>query len=1039
MLFSNRKTIGVFVGRTADLDDGAFFAALERESARLDYDVAVFLSAGGDPTADGYDLQEKAALTHAPLEKLDGLLVCPSGYPEGEFRDLVYSALAARARVPLVVCGEDAAGYDRVLRDPALAMRTLTRHLIGEHRLTDLRLLTGSGESPEEAALLEGFLREMADCGLAVPESAVCRGGRDAAAGALRAFFSDPAALPQAVICTDGALADALLRALGERGLRVPEDVRVAAVENRPDRGLTGAGLAAVRPDDFSLVARALDLLDRRIRGEAGAEEAVRLPGRLVPEESCGCVRRSPADYHSMINRLLSQRAAERAQDAAMNRVSVELGSCANLSDLHRALVSRQAALPSVRDHYICLFGTPEKPEDPDSDAACLVHAVRDHLDAGMPMIRFDRADLLPPMAGRDEPQVLYVRLLHQSGRSLGYSVFHYDRGVVPSRCYLQANIFLSIALDSIHRQRVLRDLYEERRLSSTTDHMTGLLNRRGLLESVEPLWPAMTGRDIAFICIDMDYLKHTNDNFGHAAGDVAIGMIGRAMKKAMPETALGARIGGDEFIIFLPDAGGDRARELVHRFNKILTELNREEKRSFTVSASVGFKVVRPDRSTTVEECIRASDRILYQIKESRPDKIVRAGWNKWKVQEMPVPFGMAATTAPYYAKPCDERLAALPEALMKLAEDGYTWEHGYVAGKPDYALTLMDYPNIYSFLHTHDLDPEAVRRVLSDASLMVHRRAFTPEEIDLLLGDDPAKALAHFASPSTIVIGENGYCAKWMYDHAASTWFAEGITPGMVIKAMPHYYNPLFVQKAADAFSRKLYQFTGIVMPVKWNQWKEGDLKPDGSVAEGGAASPGPSLDVMEYCQYSDYPTGCEIVSLYMLLHFYGVQVTVDQIIDRLPLGAQPYDDALGVRHGANPEREFVGDPRNQISYGVFNGPVARVAEQLLPGMRTRTGATLDDIRAILKGGNPVMAWYVSAPMRPIMYRWSWLDERGETVCWPGGEHAVVLCGCDDVSFTYRDPNAGTTVEVDCDTFEKSFAELGGRIIWYAGGQPA
>lgn len=190
---------------------------------------------------------------------------------------------------------------------------------------------------------------------------------------------------------------------------------------------------------------------------------------------------------------------------------------------------------------------------------------------------------------------------------------------------------------------------------------------------------------------------------------------------------------------------------------------------------------------------------------------------------------------------------------------------------------------------------------------------------------------------------------------------------------------------------------------------------------------------LDVIEFCQYPDYPTGCESVSLYMLLNYYGVDVKVDDIYDLLPMGAQPYDDESGVRHGANPEREFVGDPRSEYSYGVFNEPIAQVAEQFKPGVATKTGATIDEIKAILDTGNPVLAWYVSAPMRDIMYRWCWLDEKGEMVYWPGGEHAVVVCGYDDTSLTYRDPNAGTTVTIDYATFGKSFAELGGRIVYY------
>ena len=393
--------------------------------------------------------------------------------------------------------------------------------------------------------------------------------------------------------------------------------------------------------------------------------------------------------------------------------------------------------------------------------------------------------------------------------------------------------------------------------------------------------------------------------------------------------------------------------------------------------------------------------------------------------------PFGAASTDAPYYAKPCNERLASLPEALMKLADGGYSWEYEYMADQPAYALTLMEYANIYSFIHTHGIDPAAVRQVLSDASLMVHRKAFTEEEIGLLLGDDQAAVMAHFASPATIVMGEKGYCEKWMYDHTIEQWAAEGITPEMVIYAQEHYVNPLFTQEAAKAFSQKLYSFTSVLIPVKLGQWNAGDVKPDGSVAEDTEKS-GVLLDVIEFCQYPDYPTGCESVSLYMLLNYYGIDVTVDEIYDLLPMGVQPYDDENGVRHGGNPEREFVGDPRSEYSYGVFNGPIAKVAERFMPGVRTKTGATVDEIKAILDTGNPVLAWYVSAPNRDIMHRWSWIDENGEMVCWPGGEHAVVVCGYDDTSITYRDPNAGTTVVIDDTAFDKSFTELGGRIVY-------
>lgn len=238
----------------------------------------------------------------------------------------------------------------------------------------------------------------------------------------------------------------------------------------------------------------------------------------------------------------------------------------------------------------------------------------------GMPMITFDRDCLLPLMAERtDEAQVFYLKLLHQKGHNFGYSVFHYDSGRVPSRCFVQTNVLLSIALENFHRHRELMALYEERRLSSITDLLTGLLNRRGLMERIEPEWRGLIGRRIAFISIDMDWLKQINDSFGHAAGDYAIRLVGRAILQSLPATAAGARIGGDEFVVFMPNAGEYEAESFVHAFEKALARLNESEKRSFSVSASTGYEVYHLTETDSIEGCIQGSDKKLYAAKEIR------------------------------------------------------------------------------------------------------------------------------------------------------------------------------------------------------------------------------------------------------------------------------------------------------------------------------------------------------------------------------------------------------------------------------------
>ena len=149
--------------------------------------------------------------------------------------------------------------------------------------------------------------------------------------------------------------------------------------------------------------------------------------------------------------------------------------------------------------------------------------------------------------------------------------MFHYEDGQLPSNFFQHWNVILSGALSNMHKRNELLMLYEERRLSSITDVMTRLLNRRGLEEQLTPIWQHLCARreQAAFISFDLDGLKKINDTYGHQAGDFAIRLVAEAIRRSAPKEALAARMGGDEFLAVLPRAGqamaGRFAKTLLH------------------------------------------------------------------------------------------------------------------------------------------------------------------------------------------------------------------------------------------------------------------------------------------------------------------------------------------------------------------------------------------------------------------------------------------------------------------------------------------
>jgi diguanylate cyclase (GGDEF)-like protein len=110
--------------------------------------------------------------------------------------------------------------------------------------------------------------------------------------------------------------------------------------------------------------------------------------------------------------------------------------------------------------------------------------------------------------------------------------------------------------------------LAHQLQVSATTDVLTGLPNRRVLLERGQALAVAAAagGPAFAVIIADVDHFKSINDRFGHDAGDIALKAVAGVLRDSARKRDMAGRYGGEEFVILLPDASLDEAVEAAHR-----------------------------------------------------------------------------------------------------------------------------------------------------------------------------------------------------------------------------------------------------------------------------------------------------------------------------------------------------------------------------------------------------------------------------------------------------------------------------------------
>ena len=155
--------------------------------------------------------------------------------------------------------------------------------------------------------------------------------------------------------------------------------------------------------------------------------------------------------------------------------------------------------------------------------------------------------------------------------------------------------------------------MLSDSRREALTDSLTGLGNRRRLLQDVEHALDVGQGPSL-LVSYDLDGFKAYNDGFGHPAGDALLARLGQKLEAAVGDGGGAYRMGGDEFCVLLRDDSA-QAAEVAARCHGALTEHGR----GFDVGASFG-EVKLPAEATTTAQALQIADHRLYQQKSVRP-----------------------------------------------------------------------------------------------------------------------------------------------------------------------------------------------------------------------------------------------------------------------------------------------------------------------------------------------------------------------------------------------------------------------------------
>lgn len=196
------------------------------------------------------------------------------------------------------------------------------------------------------------------------------------------------------------------------------------------------------------------------------------------------------------------------------------------------------------------------------------------------------------------------------------------ERRLVAARVRLEATV--------AERTEELRRLNDQLSELAITDPLTGLPNRRSILESAEEGFSLARRRGLPFAVamIDFDHFKAVNDTLGHAEGDRLLAEGARRMLSCLRTEDVVGRYGGEEFLAAFPMTATDGAVAVAERLRRAVSEVRIvvPEGVAFlrdSVTVSVGVASLSPD-DRGLDDLLRRADRALYEAKQSGRDRVV-------------------------------------------------------------------------------------------------------------------------------------------------------------------------------------------------------------------------------------------------------------------------------------------------------------------------------------------------------------------------------------------------------------------------------
>ncbi len=595
-------------------------------------DTFLFMNYSDGNISKDMEMGESNIFNLPDLGGFDGVILLANTFHlQNEF-DYLEKKIASN-NTPSISLEYELEGTDFLGTDNYCGMYELARHLLEKHNVKKILFVSGPRGNSESDCRRQATADAMKKSGLVLGEEEIVYGNWNyfPAQEAVRQYLDSHAGMPDAIICANDVMAMAVCARLEEKGVMVPEQVKVTGYDHLMAGITFSPMIASVDRSWEDMGYQAVKHLLYKMEGKDVPKHQV-VNSRAAVAESCGCEaclgesrlkrRDKRMSYHHMLdNVFFGGHLCNMAE--VLSRVQTEK---AFHSDLGRFWTDEHNY--ESDELYLCLnddfFTSLQKDETMAQSGYSSYMDVICGLKGGetVDRKRIETARLVPDY---DENSgyshvFIFVPDYSKSG-SYGYVVFGnempmmYDYSLDVWIRHLEQN------LERVRQNIKMAGMNNKLSELSITDALTGIYNRLGCEKLAIPYLERChrEGKTGVLMFADVNKMKIINDKYGHIQGDVALRTVAKVLGDILPKGWISLRYGGDEFLTVGECCDEEQINCLCDELLEKLKEESEGMKLPYTLKMGVGYALVRPDEPMSLADCLKRADESMYLMKREQ------------------------------------------------------------------------------------------------------------------------------------------------------------------------------------------------------------------------------------------------------------------------------------------------------------------------------------------------------------------------------------------------------------------------------------